>query len=177
MNFKTYLNKINDQYDFIKKHSKPLNSVCGFYIEDLTFLPYNVIKKDIPEHFKNQEFEKVIFLILYNIDKKIKFTKVKKEKNNIKLLFIFWVREQYEKINKLEETHLYNPPDSKLLQAGIKDLDILGDINTIDSLANGNVLDWHKIGLLPYSTIFNKLLKNTIEARINKNLIEINKQK
>ena len=116
---------------------------------------------------------------MYNIDKKIKFTKVKKEKNNIKLLFIFWVREQYEKINKLEETHLYNPPDSKLLQAGIKDLDILGDINTIDSLANGNVLDWlkNKIGLLPYSTIFNKLLKNTIEARINKNLIEINKQK
>lgn len=177
MNFNKYLDSINDKYEFIKKHSKPLNTICGVSLDDITFLPYEVLKIEIPELFNKQEFEKAIFVILSNFDKSITFRKVKREKNNIKLLFVFWVREEYKKINKLEENYLYNPPDAKLLQAGIKELDVLGDVNTIDSLAGGDILKWESIRRLSYNDIFNKLLKNTIEARINKRLIDINKQK
>ena len=75
----------------------------------------------------------------------------------------------------MEEQYLFSPPDSKLLQAGIKELDVLEDYNLIDTLANGDILKWKKIRKMPYSEVFNKQLKNTIEGRINKRLVEINK--
>lgn len=175
MSFNKFLDSISKEYHFIKKYSKPSNNLCGVIVEDLTFLPYEVVKNDIPNYFKNQEFEKAIYVVLNTINKNITLRKVKRQPNNRKLLFIFWIRNQYDKINELEESYLFNPPDSKLLQAGIKELDVLGDVNTIDSLAGGDILKWEKIRNLPYSEVFNKMLKNTIEARINKRLVEINK--
>lgn len=175
--FNRYLDKIEGQYNFIKKYSKPLNNICGVVLEDITFLPYDVLKVEIPELFNNQQFEMAIFVILSNFKKSITFKQVKRESNSNKLLFVFWIREQYDKINKLEENYLYNPPDAKLLQAGIKELDVLGDVNTIDALANGDILKWKEIRQLSYNDVFNKLLKNTIEARINKRLVDINKMK
>jgi hypothetical protein len=63
------------------------------------------------------------------------------------------------------------------LNAGIRDLDILGDIATIDNLAGGDILKWNQIIELPYSMIFDKQLKNTIEHRISKKMNENNKLK
>lgn len=177
MHFRSYLKSIDNNYNFIKKFAKPRNKICGVTIDDLTFLPYNILKKKIPELFEEQKFDEAIHLILKHYKKNITFIRVKLERNNIKLLFILWVKKQYELINETESKYLFNPPDMKLLQAGIRELDILGDINTIDALADGDVLKWQKIESLPYETVFNKLLKNTIEARINKKLVEINKQK
>lgn len=177
MSFNRYLSTLDDQYDFIKKYAKPRDNICGVKIDDLTDLPYQVLKHTIPDMFDLQEFEKAIHLLLKHYKKNITFRTVKRAKNNEKLLFLLWIRQQYEKINKLEADYLTNPPDVKLIQAGIKELDILGDVNTIDSLSGGDILKWNSVRELPYNEIFNKLLKNTIEARINKRLVEINKQK
>lgn len=176
MSFKKFLDNISNDYEFIKKYSKPSNELCKVIAEDLTLLSYADVKETIPNMFKEQLFEEAIFTVLRCFNKKITLRRVKKQPNNRKLLFIFWIREQYDKINAVEENYLYNPPDSKLLQAGIKELDVLGNVNTIDNLAGGDVLKWNDIRKLPYNEVFNKLLKNTIESRINKRLVEINKQ-
>lgn len=177
MHFNKYLKRIDKHYDFIKKFARPRNKICGITIDDLTFLPYKILKKRVPELFEEQKFEEAIYLILKHYKKNVTFIQIKLLKNNAKFLFLLWIKEQYHLINETESKYLYNPPDQKLLQAGIRELDILGDINTIDALAEGRVLDWEKIEALPYERVFNKLLKNTIEARINKRLVEINKQK
>lgn len=177
MHFNKYLKRIDKHYDFIKKFARPRNKICGVTIDDLTFLPYKILKKEVPNLFEQQKFEEAIHLILKHYKKNVTFIQIKLLKNNAKYLFLLWIKEQYRLINETEAKYLFNPPDHKLLQAGIKELDILGDINTIDALAEGRVLDWEKIELLPYERVFNKLLKNTIEARINKKLVEINKQK
>lgn len=177
MYFNRYLNKLDEHYSFIKKFAKPRNKLCGVVLDDITDLPYDVLKKEVPNLFENQQFEKAIHLVLKHYKKNITFMHVNLAKNRHKLLFVFWIREQYKKINELESSYLVTIPDPKLLQAGIKDLDVLGDVNTVDSLAGGDILKWEKIRKLPYSEVFNKLLKNTIEARINKKLVELNKKK
>lgn len=176
VSFKKYLNSISKDYEFIKKYSKASNKLCNTTIESLTLLPYSVVKEEIPNLFSEQLFEESIHLVLKHFNNKITLRKVRKQPNNKKLLFILWIRQEYDGINKLEENYLYNPPDSKLLQAGIKELDVLGNVNVIDTLACGDVLKWEKIRKLPYNIVFDKLLKNTIESRINKRLVEINKQ-
>ena len=175
--FKKYLSRIQDDYEFIKKFAKRRNGICGVKMDDITELPYQTLKHDIPDHFKNGEFEKAMYLILKHYGKNVTFGKIRKARNSHKLCFLLWIKEQYEKIGKMEEQYLYSPPDSKLLQAGIRELDILEDYNLIDTLAQGDILKWKKIRKMPYSEVFNKQLKNTIEARINKRLVEINKQK
>lgn len=173
MSFSEYLNSIDEDYLFIKKYSKPVGELCGIKLEDITHLPYKNIKETIPNLFENSQFEEAIELVL---NKKVSLNKIKKQKNSKKLLFLFWIRKQYERINEIEEQYLFSPPDSKLMQAGIKELDVLGNLNTIDNLAGGDILKWNKIESLSYDMIFNKMLKNTIESRINKKLVEINKQ-
>lgn len=177
MHFNNYLKSLDDNYNIIKKLAKPRSSLCGVKLEDLTDLPYITLKNTIPDLFDSQKFEEAFYLILKNYKKNITFKRVKRAKNNEKFLFMLWVKEQYKKINDLEGQYLVSQPDVKLIQAGIRELDVLGDVNTIDSLAGGDILKWEAVRQMPYSEVFNKLLKNTIEARINKRLVEINKQK
>lgn len=174
--FKDYLSSIPaEQYQFIKKYSKRTGSLCGVTLEDITDLPYDVLKHQVPDLFNKGELENAIHLVLKHYNKNITFTKVLKADNAKKLMFLLWLRDQYQTINEVENKYLYNPPDSKILQAGIQQLDVLGDINTIDNLAQGDILKWHKIRRMKYSDVFNKMLKNTIENRINKKLTELNK--
>lgn len=177
MHFNNYLKSLDDNYNIIKKLAKPRAELCGVKLEDLTDLPYITLKNTIPDLFDSQKFEEAFYLILKNYKKNITFKRVKRAKNNEKFLFMLWVKEQYKKINDLEGQYLVSQPDIKLIQAGIRELDVLGDVNTIDSLAGGDILKWEAVRQMPYSEVFNKLLKNTIEARINKRLVEINKQK
>ena len=177
MHFNNYLKQLDDRFSFIKKFAKPRNNLCGVELEDITDLPYSVLKSTVPDLFDSHKFEEAFYLILKNYKKNITFKRVKRARNNDKFLFMLWVKEQYKRINDLEERMLVSPPDVKLLQAGIRELDVLGDYNTIDSLAGGDILKWEAIRQMKYSEVFNKLLKNTIESRINKRMVEINKQK
>ena len=55
-----------------------------------------------------------------------------------------------------------------MINAGVRDFDELGEINTIDNLAGGDVLKWDAVKELPYYQVFDKLRKQTIENRFNK---------
>lgn len=174
--FAAYLQGISSaDYKFIKKYSKRTSTLCGITLDDITDLPWDVLKHEVPKLFETNHLENAIHLVLKHYQKNITFTNVRKAPNNKKLLFLLWLRDQYETINQVEKKYLHSQPEAKQLQAGIQQLDVLGDINIIDNLAQGDILKWHKIRKMKYSDVFNKMLKNTIEVRINKKLIEINK--
>lgn len=50
--------------------------------------------------------------------------------------------------------------DTVAVRAGVDRLDLFGYLNTLDSLAGGNVLLYDEIRNLPYSVYFAKLLLN-----------------
>lgn len=173
--FEDFLENIQD-FDLVQKYAERCNEIAGTSLEDLTFLPYDLLKNEIPEMLKAGQFERVIFEIVAIRNKNLKFKVIERENNYKKLRFIFWIQDQYKLIDELERKYLSTPPDAKMINAGIRELDVLGDVNLIDSLAGGDVLKWQQIRSLPYSVIFDKQLKNTIEARINKKLAKEREQ-
>ena len=141
-------------------------------IEDITHLPFIFIKRDIPKYIENSQFEQAFCLTLSK-----SMEEVMKIPPLDRFRLLLWLQHQYAKINKMEESYLFSPPDIKLVGAGIKDLDVLGITNTIDMLAGGDVTKWAEVEQLPYSVCFEKQLKSTIEKRIEKKLIEQSKRK
>ena len=154
--------------DFMRKYDKQGWSP----IDDITHLPFITIKRDIPNFVKEMQFEKAFCLTLSkSMDEVLKIPPL----DRFRLLL--WLEHQYDKINKMEEAYLVSPPDMKLIAAGIRDLDPLGVVNVIDMLANGDITKWSEVEKLPYSLCFEKQLKNTIEKRIEKKLIDQQKNK
>lgn len=178
VSFKKYLNSISKDYEFIKKYANLKGELCGITLESIIDLPYKVLKKDIPNLFNDSKFDEAIHLILSSYNKKITIKKVIKQKNEKKLIFLLWVKKQYEAIEEMEQNYLSNQPDVKLLQAGIKDLDVLGDFVNINNLVKqwNGAYTHEEVESLKYSFIFDAMLENTIMSRVNKNLVEINKQ-
>lgn len=59
------------------------------------------------------------------------------------------------------------------IAAGIDMFNILGDFNTIDLIAGGDVLKYEAVLKIDFDTIFNKLLKINLTAKFEKNYHEI----
>ena len=177
MEFNEFIIRSNENYTYLKKFAKRNSSLCGIKLNDLTHLRYKTLKRVVPELFNTEKYNQALYEILKDTQKNVTFGKVKRADNFKKYAFLLWVQDQYESIKNMEQTYLSSPPDAKLLNAGIRDLDILGDIASIDNLAGGDVLKWNQIIELPYSMIFDKQLKNTIENRISKKMNENNKSK
>ena len=173
MKFNDFVNIANKDYEFLEKCCKRVQTIKGIYFDDLTFLPYKELKHTIPELVNNQEFERVIHIIVEHKEKNITFKSIKRIDNHIKFSFILWVLDQYKFIAELEQAYLSTPPDAKLVNAGIRDLDILGDKVLIDNLVKEWKVYTHaEVENMPYSFIFDKQLQNTIENRISKKLSE-----
>ena len=174
MRFNNFIKLADKNYSFLKKCVKRNHSLCGITLTDLTHLRYKTLKRVVPELFTEQKYNLALHEILKDSKKNVPLWRVKMSNNFKKYAFLLWVQDQYEAIKNMEQAYLSTPPDPKLLNAGIRDLDILGDTASVDTLAGGDILKWNKIIELPYSMIFDKQLKNTIEYRISKKLNEKN---
>jgi len=183
MKFNTFISRIED-VELVQKYSERVNSLCGILLMDLTEMQYRILKHEVPQLIGSGLYEEAITEVLWSErSRKLRrfkawrrtrlAKKVKKQDNYKKLKFLFWIQDQYKLINELEQRYLSSPPDGKLIQAGIQDLDVLGDKNILDQLAGGDVLKWEQIEQLPYGRVFDKQLKNVIEARISKKLNKI----
>jgi|GEM_PF-1341386 len=152
------------ELQLLLKTSKCSNQLFGKTIKDLIFFPYELVKIELPELFKNNDFSKIILLFFKD--------KTQSEINNLKtselFSFIVWLIDQLEAIYKLENDYLTQTPDMDLIKAGVSELDQFGELNIIDNLAGGDILKWKKIKKLPYHIIFDKLHKNVVEAKIQK---------
>lgn len=172
MTFENFLSQL-PSFEVLRKHSKRVNAMCGVTLEDLIFVPYWELKNTIPELMKEAKIEEIIFLILEHKKKSLTFMDVKKQDNYKKLMFFFWIEDQYSKIAKLEEQHLMGEPDAKLIRAGIRKLDVLGVFNVIDDIVKRyNVYTHKQIKKMSYGDIFDIQLRTKIENEIEKALIK-----
>ena len=171
MIFDIYASRISESdIKLLEKYSERVNSLLGIELEGLIHLPYRQLKAEIPDLIGQGKLTEAIYTVLRSKAPRLKRSYLWLESNVNKLKFVFWIQDQYKQIGLVEQKHLLTPPDIKLLNAGITDLDILGDVNLIDALAGGDILKWEAIEALPYEKIFDKQLKNVIEQRIQKRL-------
>lgn len=154
-----------EEMEFILKHGERINGINEIKSKPLLQFSFEIVKYELPELLKNNDFVGVSKLLLGDNIRNVNI-------NNL-LNFVLWVLAEIDDINNLESTYLNSEPDIDLLMAGIKDLDVFGYINVVDTLAQGDILKWDEILKLPYQRVFDKMLKNNIENRIQRNYQKI----
>lgn len=169
MRFNRFVSSIQD-IEMVQKYSERRNYLLGVHLSSLIHLPYVDLKRVLPDLIATGQLEKAILLVLRSKGRKVSGLRLRFTSNYKKLKFLFWIQDQYQVISELETRWLNSPPDSKMVAAGIQELDILGDKNIIDALAKGDVLKWAEVEKLSYERVFDKQLKTVIEARISRKL-------
>lgn len=177
MRFDRFIQEALPSIKFIRKHSKREKVLFGEDFSDITYMSFRLIKEILPELIKQGKIELAIFEIVRSKKPNVKQWQIKRLDNYRKLKFFLHIQDQYDNIAKLETKYLYSPPDADLVNAGINKLNVLGDDNLIDNLAQGKIWLWETIKDMPYEKIFTKQLKNTIEREISNNLKKIQENK
>lgn len=85
--------------------------------------------------------------------------------------------EQFKEIAEAEAIHLKSTTTNEQLQAGVKMFDEFGVMNTIDSLANGNILNYDKVLKIDYNTVFIKLKMLKFASQYKENYSKIMNRK
>lgn len=171
MSFKLFLLRLPD-FEGIKKYAKRTNRLCNVECSSLIELPFIVLKRDLPNLIKDGEYEKAILLVLRCFDKRVTLSNVIKEDNFNKTMFLFWIFDEFEKINKMEREYLSGAVSKKLRNAGIDRLNVLGYFNTIDAIAKEYGYKHSEAARLKYSLIFDIQYRNKILTEIHNELIE-----
>lgn len=172
MKFNAFVASMPD-IQMIQKYSERRDGLFGLHFSGLIHLSYRDLKKILPELIHTGQLDQAILLVLRSKSRRMPLWRVRWANNYKKLKFLFWIQDQYGVLNELEAKWLTSPPDRKMMAAGIQELDILGDKNLIDALADGDVLKWEQIQDLSYETIFDKQLKTVIESKITRKLNKI----
>lgn len=159
-------------FDMLIKFAARSSVLFGVEVPALIYMPYRFVKIELPEMLGSVNVTELFKTIceIQNIEEK--------ETTQIEIIsFLLWLKDEMEAIQQLEQTHLSSQPDPDMEAAGVHELNQLGEINTIDSLAGGDILKWELVEQLPYHKVFDKLLKNLIENRVNKKYHKITSSK
>jgi hypothetical protein len=147
------------------KYGKSSDAIGIYKSKVFIELPYGTIKKDLPALQKKDDPLETVKLILECQYDNVDLSYV--EGNDI-LRFLLWIKQQQEFIISIEKKHLYSEPEAEMLVAGIERLNEFGEMVTIDSLANGNILEHERIESLPYYQVYQKLKLDKIHREIQK---------
>ena len=85
--------------------------------------------------------------------------------------------EQFKLIAEAEAIHLKSTPTSEQLRAGLNMFDEFGIMNTVDSLASGNILNYDKVLKIDYNTVFIKLKMLKFASQYKENYAKIMSKK
>lgn len=165
------------QFKIILESGERKSTLCGVELESLIYFSYGLVKIEIPELLKEGKFLEIFQNILNEKGKSLSLQEIDEQEHNDLLACLIWIKDELESIGNLEKEYLSNPPEADLINAGIRELDELGEFNTIDTLAGGDILKHEQIKALPYHYVFDKLRKQTLENKISKNLAKIQQQK
>lgn len=161
-------------FEILFKNCIRKNTIFGVEFKSLIYSSYWYIRKELPELISENKFEQAVLGLL--ADRGVNIRKIEAPAQEV-LPFIFFILDELTMLGNLEQEYLSSPPDNDLLNAGVKDLDELGVLNVIDSLAGGDVLKWAEIKALPYYIVFDKLRKNNLDAKIQKRYAAIQREK
>lgn len=155
------------QFDFqaIRSKAKKQDYLGKYKAKDLIHLPYWFVKNDIPEMLQQGNFEKILFLVLKRSKNKLTFDFVKGCDNYEKCMFLFWILDEIERINKLEQRYLMVKKTAKDKRDYSK-LNEMGYFNVIDSIAKDYAYTHKEVKKLPYSLIFDIQARNKLISEI-----------
>lgn len=162
-----------DEFDFLVKNGKRSSKLFNFEFESLIYSGWGFIKEQLPQLFEKGEFDKLLFEMLKDRGVNVFMIDVQKISTNEALKFILWIRDELEAIANLEKTYLVSSPSAKMFQAGINRLDQFGLMNTIDNLANGDILKYDEVRKLRYNVVFDKQYRDIILKEIQEKLSKI----
>jgi len=170
MNLETQLATLSQtELQVLVKTAKRSNTLFGKSIKELIYYPYKIVKIQLPKLLQNNELTQIVALFF----KGVTTEKIDRAKLSELSSFIVWVIDQLEAIYRLENQYLSSSPDRDLVKAGVSELDQFGELNVIDNLAGGDILKWKKVKKLPYYMVFDKLHKNAVETKIQRNYNKI----
>lgn len=167
------------QFKLILNSGVRSSKIFNIEFESLILLSYGFVKIELVELLKSGDFSKIIQLALKEKGKEVTIEEVDNYSHNDLLSFILWLKDELDSIARLEREYLSSPPDADMINAGVKELDELGEFNVIDGL----VIQWQgaythdEVSKMPYHFIFDKLRKTTLETKISKNLNKIQQSK
>jgi len=163
----------NEDFNFLIKNGKRSSFLLNFDFESLIFTEWGLIKFDLPDLFATGKFEELFFLLLKDRGVNVFICNIQKEPIAKVLNFILWIRDELETISELEKTYLSSNPSAKMFQAGINKLDQFGAMNTVDSLAGGDVLKYELVKKLKYNVVFDKQYREVISGEIQSKLAKL----
>jgi len=168
------LSKISQEdFNFLIKNGKRSSKLLNFEFESLIYLKWGLLKETLPTLFERNDFEQLFFLMLKDQGKNVFFNEVQNISLDRAMSFILWIIDEMKTIRELESQYLKSDPDIKMLQAGINKLDQFGLLNTLDNLANGDILKYNEIRNIPYNVIFDKQYMEVVKLDIQKKLSKI----
>lgn len=170
MYFESYLHRIEDLH-MILRNGKRSNKVGDKEIKGLIYLPYRIVKIELPELINKGQLSEALEVISKEIG-----GSTRNMNNEDKLYLLCYVLHELKNIGNLEQEYLSSQMDPDVKKAGGDKLIQFGELNVIDALAGGDILKWEAVENMPYHKIFDKLYKNKIEADINKALSKMKKQ-
>ncbi len=173
------ISEINmSELNLMLKFGQASNQIGYYESKPLIELPYGMVKIQVPELLKNEN-------VLEAVDEIMRFQfndfDISKVSGNEIIYFLLWIKEQLDRINKIENQFLQTDPEPEMLAAGLMRLNEFGEDVTIDALAKGNILEYEKIKQIPYFEVYKKLkldkTQRDIEKKYNKILEEKNRTK
>lgn len=174
--FKDYLATFSESdFNVLVKNAKRTSNIFDVEFKSILFLSYKTVKNEIPEMLKNTDFENLIKKLLEEKGKIVSLSDINNYDFSKILAFILWIKDEIEAVYRLEAEYLSSPPDNDMVNAGIRNLDVLGDTLLIDCL----VRQWcgryshEEVRQMPYHFIFDTQLGNKKQAEFNKNYSEI----
>lgn len=174
MGFNQALSKLSEQdFQFMLTNGKRRSKLLDYDFDSLIYCRWKFLKETLPELIKIGNFEKLVLEIFKDRDVHLFPPDIESIDPNQVMHFILWIKDEMDAIGKMEQLNLSGDPDPDLNAAGIAELSQFGDMNTIDSLAGGDILKWEQVKKLRYHVIFDKQLKSIIESRIEKKLAKI----
>lgn len=162
-----------EDFDFLVKNGKRSSKLLNFEFESLIYSGWGLIKEQLPELFAKGEFDKLFIELLKDRGFNVFGLTVRNIGTNEAIKFILWIRDELEAIANLEKTYLVSSPSAKMFQAGINRLDQFGLMNTIDNLANGDILKYDEVRKLRYNVVFDKQYRDIILKEIQEKLSKI----
>lgn len=162
-----------EEFDFLVKNGKRSSKLFNFEFDSLIYSGWGLVKERLPELFTKGEFDRLFFEMLRDRGYNVFMSAVQKMETKEALKFILWIRDELEAIANLEKTYLVSSPSAKLFQAGINRLDQFGLLNTIDNLANGDILKYDEVRKLRYNVVFDKQYRDIILKEIQDKLSKI----
>ena len=160
-----------ENYHNVLKHLQPKPFMKSSAIIDLNFGEVAKIKMLL----QNTKLENIIelFKIIFKIDEGLIY-----KIDVVQFYETFnWINNEVKEIVEREIENLSSEPDSKLKDAGVEQLNIFKELNTLILLGEKFSTPPQEVEKWNYSLVFGLMLHNKITNDINKNLAEINKAK